>query len=302
METSDSAAIVEFGEKYLEESTGLYPEQVDAALLAHIAIARADQSLDLPRAIAYAQQAYNATATFEPWKTPGNTDESWMEHSAKDYRENRYPGTRALALEAQGWALCQTGQCTAGEPVLRQAVELRRGEKNLLHLAAALEKLGRASEAAEIKTRAQNEWVESLKRRMGTTPSKDFEATTLDGRAVRLSDLKGKVVLVNFWATWCGPCVQEMPTLVDVYQKYRDRGLEILAISVDEEAARYKVGRFVKEHELNFPVLYDNGIAELYNVASYPTSLLIDREGTVRLRINLAEKRSLDALLAELLK
>lgn len=301
MEVSDTAAMIEFGEKYREESSRLYPEQIDAALLARLAIARADQSEDLPRGVAYAREAYDATATFQPWKTPRNTDESWLSFSAKD-GENRYQATRALALEARGWTLCQTGHCAEGEPLLRQAVELRRGEKNLMHLSRAMEQLGRATEAAETKAQAESEWLESLKRRMGKNPSKDFEAASVDGGAVRLSSLKGRVVLVNFWATWCSPCVQEMPVLADLYQKYKDRGLEILAISVDEEAARHKVGRFVKEHGLNFPVLYDNGVAELYKVGSYPTSLLIDREGTVRLRFNIAEKRSLDALLGELLR
>jgi len=302
VEASDNAAIIEFGEQYKEESGRVYPELIDAALLARIAIARADGALDLPRAAAYAREAYDATAVFQPWKTPRNTDETWMGYYDQKHRESVYQSTRALALEARGWTLCQTGQWAEGEPMLRKAVELRRGEQNLTHLAGALEELGRAPEAAEIRSQAQSEWLESLKRRMKKTPSNDFAAPSLDGSSVRLSSLKGKVVLVNFWATWCGPCVQEMPILEDLYRKYRDHGLEILAISVDEEEAQYKVGKFVKEHGLTFPVLYDNGIGRLYQVGGYPTSLLIDRDGMVRLRFNIAEKRSLDAMVAELLK
>ena len=107
--------------------------------------------------------------------------------------------------------------------------------------------------------------------------------------------------MVNFWATWCSPCVQEIPLLNERYAKYRDRGFEIVAIFVDDEDARYKVAPFVKEHGIAFPVVYDQGAKDLYQVSSYPTSLLIDRDGMLRLRFNIAEKRSLDALVGELL-
>jgi thiol-disulfide isomerase/thioredoxin len=242
----------------------------------------------------------SATAAFHPWPRPRNTDPTWFAHYTG--QEDRYKSTRALALEAQGWALCQSGRCGEGEPLLRQAVELRRSEGNLTHLAKTLEKLGRATESADARAQAESEWLESLKRRLKKTPSKDFEVAALDSRPMRLSTLQGKVVLVNFWATWCTPCTQEMPVLEELYRKYRERGLEILAVSVDEEASRYKVERFVKEQALSFPVLYDSGAASLYGVNVYPTSLLIDRKGLVRLRFNLLERRSFEAILDQLLK
>ena len=296
-EANDVDRIIEFGEKYKEESSRVLPELADAALLAQIALARAARSADLPRAAAYAREAFRTTATFQPWPRPWNTDQTWFSHFSG--QEDRYKSTRALALEAQGWVLCQMGQCEVGEPLLRQAVELRRSERNLTHLANALEKVGRVAEAADTRTQAASEWLESLKRRMTKVPSKEFEATTVDGRSMRLSSLQGKVVLVNFWATWCTPCIQEMPVLEELYQKYRDRGLEILAVSVDEEAARYKVEQFVHDQRLHFPVLYDSGAGSLYGVAVYPTSLLIDQNGLVRLRFNLLQRRSFEAILEQ---
>lgn len=301
-QASDLAVMIEAGEKYQDASMRFDHEVIDAGLLAKIALARADLSSDLPRAVQYAQRACDATASLQPWKTPRNTDEHWLGHADEKERQRAYQATRALALEARGWTLCASGHCAEGEPLIRQAVELQRSEKNLRHLAGALQKLDRLAEAAEVSAQAQSEWLESLKRRLRKDPSKDFEVPAVDGQPIRLSSLKGNVVLVNFWATWCSPCVQEMPLLNELYGKYRGKGLEILAISVDDENARYKVPAFVKDQGLTFPVAYDAGAKDLYKVSSYPTSMLIDRDGMVRLRFNIAEKRSLDAMLAELLK
>ena len=297
---SNAALMVEFGERYLEQFQRIYPNEIDAALLAKIAVARADQSR--VRALNDAQRAVRLTAVRMPWTKPKNTDEHWFEHYDEQSRRSAYEQTRALALDAMGWTLCVATCCKEGEAFIRQAIGIRRTQKSLLHLAATLEKLGHHSEAMEVSTEAGREWLESLKRQLQKEASQDFVLASLDGRPIRLSGLKGKVVLVNFWATWCSPCAQEMPLLERLYEKYKTQGLEILAISVDEQVAHYKVPEFVKDHSLTFPVLYDNGVQSLYGVTSFPTSLLIDREGLVRLRFGIAEEKSLDALISELLK
>jgi peroxiredoxin len=124
--------------------------------------------------------------------------------------------------------------------------------------------------------------LESVKSRFVTRPAKDFQLESIDGRKYRLSDLKGKVVLVNFWATWCGPCVAEMPLFARVYEKYKGQGFELLAISNDDPADRDLVRQFAQKHQLNFPALYDDGIAKLYGVDGYPVSVFIDRQGNIR--------------------
>lgn len=145
--------------------------------------------------------------------------------------------------------------------------------------------------------------VESIRHQFINEPAKDFQLSSIEGRAFRLSELKGKVVLVNFWATWCVGCVKEMPFLVNLYQKYRDRGLEILAISVDSQADRNKVAPFAKEQKINFPVFYDDGVQELYDIAAFPSNLFIDRQGRVRLRLGgFRDGQGLDAIINELLK
>lgn len=107
----------------------------------------------------------------------------------------------------------------------------------------------------------------------------DFSLQALDGEAISLSQFRGRVVLLNFWATWCGPCRLEMPAIQD---RYNDGGFEVLAINFDEPAAQ--IVPFVGELGLTFPVLLDPGgnVQELYRVRGYPTSFLVDADGIIR--------------------
>ena len=106
----------------------------------------------------------------------------------------------------------------------------------------------------------------------------DFTLSDLEGRTWHLRDLKGKVVLVNFWATWCPPCRKEMPDLQALYDEYKDEGLVVLSIS-DEEAV--KVNAFIAERKITYPVLLDPGrkVNEAYVVEGIPKSFVYDREG-----------------------
>jgi peroxiredoxin len=106
----------------------------------------------------------------------------------------------------------------------------------------------------------------------------DFTLTDLKGKSWTLQSLHGKVVLVNFWATWCPPCRKEMPDLDTLYRKFKDRGLVVLAIS-DEEIA--KVKPFLAERNLSFPILLDPGrkINELFRIDGIPKTFIYNREG-----------------------
>lgn len=112
----------------------------------------------------------------------------------------------------------------------------------------------------------------------------DFILHTLDGGSIRLSDLRGKVVLINFWATWCGPCRQEVPELVRAYTAERDRGLEIVAVNLQEQED--KVRDFADEFGMQFPIALDRTgeVASAYRVqgSGLPTSVFVDRQGVVR--------------------
>jgi peroxiredoxin len=111
--------------------------------------------------------------------------------------------------------------------------------------------------------------------------AKAFEVATPDGAKLSLGDFRGRVVLLNFWATWCGPCKEEMPAMERLYQKHRSQGLVVLALSNDSEGSTQRVARFIKESGFTFPVGLDPRlrVASLYGVRVLPSSLVIDRKG-----------------------
>jgi peroxiredoxin len=110
-----------------------------------------------------------------------------------------------------------------------------------------------------------------------------FSLQALDGKTVSLADFRGKVVMVHFWATWCPPCVEEMPTLEQLSRSIGARDLEILAVSVDEGGAD-AVAAFMRKNGLSIPVLLDPGrsIAKLYGTFKFPETYVIDQQGVVR--------------------
>lgn len=111
----------------------------------------------------------------------------------------------------------------------------------------------------------------------------DFILSDISGSQVSLSSLKGKVVLLEFWATWCPPCKEAVPELKAIYEKYRERGFVLLGVAVDKGADnKTAVASYVKKHSITYPVLYDdNNTNRSYRVTSIPTSFIIDKTGKV---------------------
>ncbi len=110
----------------------------------------------------------------------------------------------------------------------------------------------------------------------------DFTLPDINGKKVSLSEFKGKVVILNFWATWCGPCRAEMPSMNNLYLELKDKGLVVIAVSVD--ASEKPVRSFVKELKLLFPVLMDKNKAvsfDEYGVLGLPTTFLIGKNGII---------------------
>ncbi len=114
------------------------------------------------------------------------------------------------------------------------------------------------------------------------TQAEDFQLTDLDGTQQRLSQYRGKVVLVNFWATWCKPCTTEMPAMQTTYDKLRDKGFVVLAVNELEDDA--KVREHIKQYGHTFPVLMDrdNKVANQFGVFGLPVSVFIDDQGVVQ--------------------
>jgi peroxiredoxin len=110
----------------------------------------------------------------------------------------------------------------------------------------------------------------------------DFTLETLDGQAITRSDLQGQVVLINFWASWCLPCREEMPAIQQVYEQYRDQGFVVLAVNLQEEDAH--VAAFVDQLELTFPVLMDRdgNVFDRYRIMALPSTFFLDRAGVIQ--------------------
>jgi peroxiredoxin len=111
-------------------------------------------------------------------------------------------------------------------------------------------------------------------------PIADFTLPDLQGRPIQLAALRGKVVFINVWATWCPPCVEEMPTIQQLYERLHSRGLEVLAVSLDALGAQV-VAPFVQSRSLSFPTLLDpkNLVQRLYRTAGVPESFIVDKRG-----------------------
>jgi peroxiredoxin len=134
----------------------------------------------------------------------------------------------------------------------------------------------------------------------------DFSAPLVEGKAIKLSDLRGKVVFLNFWATWCGPCREEMPSMEALQRRFKDQGLEILGVNCQESPR--EVSSFMADQNLSFETALDQSgeIGGTYGVSAIPTTFIIDRKGRIIFRVvgslNWADPRILsafDALLRE---
>jgi peroxiredoxin len=114
--------------------------------------------------------------------------------------------------------------------------------------------------------------------------AREYETTTLAGDTVTLASLRGRVVLLNLWATWCTPCRLETPYLQEVFEEHRDRGFEIVGVSMDTGDAAADVAMFVEEFGVTYTILHDPQMRgmELYQVLGLPATFLIDREGVLR--------------------
>ena len=110
----------------------------------------------------------------------------------------------------------------------------------------------------------------------------DFALKSSTGENLRLSEFRGDVVMINFWATWCGPCRQEMPLLDELYSRYQRVGFNLLGVNIDEDSNRAM--NMIEELGVNFPVLFDarKEVSKLYEVEAMPVTVIVDREGTVR--------------------
>lgn len=113
-------------------------------------------------------------------------------------------------------------------------------------------------------------------------PAPDFTLKSMAGTNLKLTEQRGKIIVINFWASWCGPCRKEMPVLQKFYDKYQDLGVSVWGVNVEQEN---QAGRdFLADLNLSFPILFDasNTISAMYQVEAMPTTVIVDRDGLVR--------------------
>jgi peroxiredoxin len=137
--------------------------------------------------------------------------------------------------------------------------------------------------------------------KVGAEPIK-FEVTSITGEKLSPQMYKGRVLLLDFWATWCGPCLQEMPNVIDVYKKYKKDGFEIVGISLDRN--RSALDRYLEKNDIKWPQYYDgkfwnNEVSTLYGVKAIPATFLIDKKGKIRYKT--LRGRQLEVAVKELL-
>jgi peroxiredoxin len=132
-------------------------------------------------------------------------------------------------------------------------------------------------------------WLQSAKYEPLTVGKQapDFQLPDLNDKDIRLSDYRGKVVFLNFWATWCKPCREEMPSMEVLYKNFEKDGLVILAVSIDRVTTKKEIPPFVKGLNLTFPVLVDSWgqTDKRYKLMGVPETYIIDREGTLREKV-----------------
>jgi peroxiredoxin len=115
-----------------------------------------------------------------------------------------------------------------------------------------------------------------------TGPAADFTLKSSSGQNIRLSEYRGQVVLINFWASWCGPCRQEMPQLDAIHEKYTDLGFTVFGVNVEQD--RDMADKVLRDIPVSFPILFDdnNQVSQLYDVDAMPVTVLVDRNGDIR--------------------
>ncbi len=131
----------------------------------------------------------------------------------------------------------------------------------------------------------------------------DFELQTLDGTKMKLSDFRGKKLIVNLWATWCPPCRAEMPDMQAFYEEQKEDNIAVLAVNLTQSDNKEKVAAFIKEFGLSFPVVLDvdNKVADTYQVVSIPTSYIIDSKGVIQEKIiGPMDKEMMDKLMSSI--
>lgn len=281
---------------------GLDPD--DSVLLSETARVLADNHRHLTKAMYFASQAETLTSKFHPPKRAANTPQALLDEIFPEAKQRaQHEMNRAASLDALGWVLVQLNRAKEGEPFLREAAKIAETEMRLMHWAIALEKLNRIEEASVLKDRAQAFLAESIKKKFVTEKFDDLNVKSIHGESLNLGDLRGRAVLITFWASWCVPCRLEMPHLKTLFEKFKEKNLQIIAISIDEDAANAQA--LISESKPPYFVSIDPILGKKFTGEGIPLSLFIDKTGILRYRklgYEDGDEREIELVVTELLK
>jgi len=264
----------------------------------------ADNQIRLATAMNYASSSEKLTSKFGLARRPANTPQALLDEIFPEERQRAQHATnRAASLDALGWVLVQLNRPREAEPMLRQALKTSETEARLLHLAMALEKLNRIDEASVLRDRARSFLAETIKKKFVAEPIDNLQIRSIQGESLNLADLKGRAVLLTFWASWCVPCRLEIPHLKMLFEKYKGKGLQIVAISIDEEAANARA--LASDNKLPYFVSIDPVVGKRFTEEGIPLGLFIDKTGILRYRklgYEEGDEREIELVITELLK
>lgn len=276
----------------------------DSVLMSETARVLADNRSRLARAMYLAREAEKQTSRFRSPRRTANTPQALLDEIFPEAKQRaQYELNRAASLHALGWVLVQLNRAREAEPLLRQAVKIAETEVRLTHWATALEKLNRTEEASVVRDRAQSFLAESIKKKFVKEPIDNLTIKSIQGETLNVADLRGRPVLITFWASWCVPCRLEIPHLKKLFEKFKGKGLQIMAISIDEEAANARA--LVSDSKLPYFVSIDPVLGKKFTKEGIPLSLFIDKSGILRYRklgYEEGDEREIEFVITELLK
>lgn len=220
--------------------------------------------------------------------------------SYADDRQNSQPTAEALTPDEQKvvkYVMDQFAKSKAGKPNINPS--MARDVQRELGITITPQMIPRIQQAVVMEL---NNIMAKYRLEAGAR-APAFELPVLGGGSIKLADLKGKVVVVNFWATWCPPCLQEMPVLNELYAVYKEKGVEILGLSLDEKGL--PVTRpFVEKFEITYPILEsDKATYQMYgNILTIPHTYIIDRNGVIHKKfVGGQEKTAFETAIQEVL-